>query len=128
MAQLQQPPPYSPTSPSLATSSIFTAARSDAGTLPVVDVPLAVINRPLPSELDEEKVERFMGDIKAGDTFTPIEVLKCETGDGNKYYFAFGGCHRFEAHKRLGSKTLPGTIINVPPSTIRGYLGGSCPF
>lgn len=31
---------------------------------PTEQVPMRVINRPLPSELDESKVERFMEDIK----------------------------------------------------------------
>jgi sulfiredoxin len=76
---------------------------------------MKVINRPIPSVLDEEKVLRFMDDIKVrgahvfgccnladkltclaqkGDDFTPIEVLKCTAPDGQRYYFAFGGCHR----------------------------------
>ncbi|GAA5894525.1 hypothetical protein JCM8208_006264 [Rhodotorula glutinis] len=95
---------------------------------PTVQVPMSVINRPLPSELDQAKVERFMEGIKAGDDFTPIEVLKCVAPDGQKYYFAFGGCHRYEAHKRLQSETIPGRIISVPPSAIRLYLGAGCPF
>lgn len=34
------------------------------GDLPTVQVPLEVINRPIPSVLDEEKVLRFMQDIQ----------------------------------------------------------------
>ncbi|KAK4705551.1 sulfiredoxin, partial [Phenoliferia sp. Uapishka_3] len=124
--QLASQPP-----PPLSDSSVFAAKER-----PVHDVPMAVINRPLPSTLEEEKVARFMSDIiltsflvgKAGDDFTPIEVLRCVTPDGQKYYFAFGGCHRFEAHKRLNSETIKGIIIDVPPSSIRLYLGASCPF
>ncbi|GAA5955036.1 hypothetical protein JCM3765_003167 [Sporobolomyces pararoseus] len=100
-------------------------ANADA---PTVDVPMSVINRPLPSELNEEKVQQFMKDIQAGDKFTPIEVLRTEDQKGQKYYMAFGGCHRFEAHKRLKSETIPGRIINVPAASIRMYLGASCPF
>ncbi|GAA5823610.1 hypothetical protein JCM11251_000697 [Rhodosporidiobolus azoricus] len=100
-------------------------ANADA---PTVQVPMRVINRPLPSVLDQSKVERFMEDIKKGDDFTPIEVLRTEAPDGKQYYFAFGGCHRYEAHKRLKSETIPGRIINVPPSAIRMYLGAGCPF
>ncbi|GAA5994177.1 sulfiredoxin [Rhodotorula paludigena] len=95
---------------------------------PTVQVPMKVINRPLPSELEESKVQRFMADIQKGDDFTPIEVLRCIAPDGQNYYFAFGGCHRYEAHKRLQSETIPGRIINVPPSAIRMYLGAGCPF
>ncbi|GAA5904924.1 hypothetical protein JCM5296_001735 [Sporobolomyces johnsonii] len=100
-------------------------ANADA---PTVQVPMSVINRPLPSELDENKVQQFMKDIQAGDNFTPIEVLRTEAPDGKKYYMAFGGCHRYEAHKRLQSETIPGRIINVPPASIRMYLGAGCPF
>ncbi|GAA5839454.1 hypothetical protein JCM3766R1_003551 [Sporobolomyces carnicolor] len=100
-------------------------ASADA---PTVEVPLRVINRPLPSELSEEKVQQFMKDIQNGDRFTPIEVLRTQSPDGKQYYIAFGGCHRFEAHKRLQSETIPGRIINVPPASIRMYLGASCPF
>ncbi|GAA5907055.1 hypothetical protein JCM6882_005157 [Rhodosporidiobolus microsporus] len=98
------------------------------GDAPTVQVPMSVINRPLPSELDQSKVERFMEDIEKGDDFTPIEVLRTIAPDGQQYYFAFGGCHRYEAHKRLKSETIPGRIINVPPASIRMYLGAGCPF
>lgn len=46
--------------PQHASSSIF--SRYDD--LPVHNVPMRVINRPLPSELDEEKVLSFMEDMK----------------------------------------------------------------
>lgn len=42
-------------------SSIF--ARSDA---PVHNVPMSVIRRPLPSELDEAKVRAFMDEMQVG--------------------------------------------------------------
>lgn len=45
-------------------SSIF--ARDDA---PVHNVPMAVIRRPLPSELDEAKVQAFMEEMKV--SFSP---------------------------------------------------------
>ncbi|KAL8279895.1 hypothetical protein RQP46_007745 [Phenoliferia psychrophenolica] len=112
-----------PSPPPLATSSVFAAKER-----PSHDVPMSIINRPLPSQLDEAKVARFMEDIKAGDDFTPIEVLRCVAPDGQKYYFAFGGCHRFEAVKRLKHEHIKGIIIDVPPSSIRLYLGASCPF
>lgn len=42
------------------TSSVF--SRSDSA--PVHNVPMRVIHRPLPSELDEAKVEAFMQEMK----------------------------------------------------------------
>lgn len=35
---------------------------------PTVQVPMKVVNRPLPSELDESKVQRFMADIQVRTT------------------------------------------------------------
>ncbi|KAM0749788.1 hypothetical protein T439DRAFT_326680 [Meredithblackwellia eburnea MCA 4105] len=114
-----------PSSPptQLADSSVFASKQRQ-----VHDIPMSIINRPLPSQLEEAKVQQFMNDIQAGDTFTPIEVLRCIALDKKQYYMAFGGCHRFEAHKRLKSPTIPGVIIDVPPSSIRLHLGSSCPF
>jgi len=42
-------------------------ANADA---PTVDVPMSVINRPLPSELSEEKVQQFMKDIQVSNSLT----------------------------------------------------------
>lgn len=42
------------------TSSVF--SRSDSA--PIHNVPMRVIHRPLPSELDEEKVKTFMEEMK----------------------------------------------------------------
>jgi sulfiredoxin len=45
-----------------ATSSVF-SRDADA---PVHVVPMRVIHRPLPSELDEDKVQAFMEEMKVG--------------------------------------------------------------
>ncbi|WVQ95502.1 hypothetical protein IAU59_002599 [Kwoniella sp. CBS 9459] len=113
------------------TSSIF--SRSDAA--PVHNVPMRVIRRPLPSELDENKVLTFMEEMKGGDTFTPIELVKVKSplksnpsGPSEVFYFAMGGCHRYEATKRLGLETIRARIIEVPASQMRVYLGAGSPF
>lgn len=41
---------------------------------PTVQVPMSVINRPLPSELDQAKVERFMEGIKVRPTRLPVRT------------------------------------------------------
>lgn len=141
-------------------SSVFSRAE-DA---PVHNVPMRVINRPLPSELDENKVKAFMAEmevgyfvtvllvchciishdsdsddcesyIQRGDSFTPIEVVKVKaplktdpTGPPQVFYFAMGGCHRYEATKRLGWETIRARIINVPANQMRIYLGSGSPF
>ncbi|WVF67938.1 hypothetical protein IAT40_002700 [Kwoniella sp. CBS 6097] len=113
------------------TSSVF--SRSDSA--PVHNVPMRVIRRPLPSELDENKVLTFMEEMKGGDTFTPIELVKVKsplksnpTGPPEVFYFAMGGCHRYEATKRLGLETIRARIIEVPASQMRVYLGAGSPF
>ncbi|WWD08439.1 hypothetical protein V865_006551 [Kwoniella europaea PYCC6329] len=128
-----QPQPHStpPTSDVRPTSSVF--ARNEE--TPIHNVPMRVIRRPLPSELDEEKVQTFMDEMKAGDTFTPIEIIKVKsplktnpTGPPETFYFAMGGCHRYEATKRLGLETIRAKIIEVPASQMRIYLGAGSPF
>ncbi|TYJ54391.1 hypothetical protein B9479_004979 [Cryptococcus floricola] len=120
----QQGPSCLPTElqPDKPTSSVF--SRSEDA--PVHNVPMRVINRPLPSELDEDK---------RGDAFTPIEVVKVKaplktdpTGPAQVFYFAMGGCHRYEATKRLQWETIRARIIEVPASQMRVYLGAGSPF
>ncbi|GAX75785.1 hypothetical protein CEUSTIGMA_g3228.t1 [Chlamydomonas eustigma] len=94
---------------------------------PIYDVPISAITRPLPSTLDESKVEDFSCKLKEGTLLTPIEVVWVEH-KGEHYYFAFGGCHRWAAHKKLGSETIPARLIKVPAATIGMYLGASNPF
>lgn len=48
--------------------------------------------------------------------------------NGNNYYFAFGGCHRWAAVKQLGLPTIRARLIKVSPSAIDTYLGASSPF
>ncbi|KAL7422950.1 hypothetical protein Q5752_002248 [Cryptotrichosporon argae] len=96
---------------------------------------MRVIHRPLPSELDEDKVQGFMREMQAGDIFTPIEVIKVRaplktdpTAGLHNFYFAMGGCHRYEATKRLGLETIRARIIEVPAAQMRVYLGAGSPF
>ncbi|WVQ70696.1 hypothetical protein IAR50_000218 [Cryptococcus sp. DSM 104548] len=117
--------------PDKPTSSVF--SRSEDA--PVHNVPMRVINRPLPSELDEDKVKAFMDEMQRGDAFTPIEVVKVKaplktdpSGAVQAFYFAMGGCHRYEATKRLGWETIRARIIEVPASQMRVYLGAGSPF
>eukprot|EP00197_Chlamydomonas_leiostraca_P002249 CAMPEP_0202858650 /NCGR_PEP_ID=MMETSP1391-20130828/1087_1 /ASSEMBLY_ACC=CAM_ASM_000867 /TAXON_ID=1034604 /ORGANISM="Chlamydomonas leiostraca, Strain SAG 11-49" /LENGTH=145 /DNA_ID=CAMNT_0049537585 /DNA_START=44 /DNA_END=481 /DNA_ORIENTATION=+ len=94
----------------------------------VHDVPISVIRRPIPSVLDENKVCNFVQHIQAGDELTPIEVMWVEHPPGSHYYFATGGCHRWEAHQRLKSETIPARLIKVTPETLNLYMGASSPF
>jgi sulfiredoxin len=50
------------------------------------------------------------------------------TNTPQNFYFAMGGCHRYEATKRLGWETIRARIIEVPASQMRVYLGAGSPF
>lgn len=96
----------------------------------VYDIPMSAINRPIPSILDREKVEnmkKVLEEEERRDELTPIDVHHVEY-NGEDYYFAFGGCHRWAAHKESGRDTIRGKLINTPPAIINTYLGASSPF
>ncbi|CDH54233.1 hypothetical protein RO3G_07562 [Lichtheimia corymbifera JMRC:FSU:9682] len=96
----------------------------------VYDIPMSAINRPIPSILDRNKVDNMKKALQTEenkDDLTPIDVHHVQY-KGNDYYFAFGGCHRWAAHKELGKDTIKGKLINTPPSIINTYLGSSSPF
>ncbi|KYQ90580.1 BEACH domain-containing protein [Tieghemostelium lacteum] len=97
-------------------------------------MPMSVIHRPLISELDEDKVLSLMDTLKSNenyitdDTVPAIDVLwVVGKNPNNNYYYSFGGCHRHEAHKRLGLNTIKAKIIKTTPEQIRLYLGSSTP-
>eukprot|EP01027_Heterolobosea_sp_BB2_P012362 GEZU01017922.1.p1 GENE.GEZU01017922.1~~GEZU01017922.1.p1 ORF type:complete len:127 (+),score=38.27 GEZU01017922.1:57-437(+) len=93
----------------------------------VYDVPMSVIKRPIPSILDEEKVQSLMQSIQNEEDVTPIDIMWIKGEEGGNYYYAFGGCHRWEAHKRLGRTTIKGKLIETTPQTLQTYLGASAP-
>ncbi|CAO3625950.1 unnamed protein product [Cunninghamella blakesleeana] len=96
----------------------------------VIDVPMSVIHRPIPSELNQDKVKEMkllLNDPEHDKDLTPIDIHHVKY-ENNDYYFAFGGCHRFAAHKELNKPTIRAKLINTPPSMINHYLGASSPF
>ncbi|CEG71332.1 Sulfiredoxin [Rhizopus azygosporus] len=96
----------------------------------VYDVPMSAINRPIPSQLDREKVEHMKTVLQTPEReqeLTPIDVHHVEY-KGQDYYFAFGGCHRWAASKELGKETIRAKLIDTPASVINTYLGSSSPF
>ena len=57
----------------------------------------------------------------------PIDVLEVEV-DGDRFYYGFSGCHRFEAHERLVERgdtrfaSIQCRIRKATPSTLRAHL------
>ncbi|KAK4399534.1 Sulfiredoxin, chloroplastic/mitochondrial [Sesamum angolense] len=69
----------------------------------VLELPLDKIRRPLMRTRanDPQKVKELMESIREIGLQVPIDVLEV---DGE--YYGFSGCHRYEAHQRLGLPTI----------------------
>ncbi|AET38892.1 sulfiredoxin Ecym_3406 [Eremothecium cymbalariae DBVPG len=108
-------------------------------------IPLSHIRRPIAPVLDSTKIDAMVSTVKG----VPMASATCTLGeavamngelpaidvmhvreDGKDYYFAFGGCHRFQAYDRLSSERQEDTLVRckIVPTTrkqLRVYVGAS---
>ncbi|CAM8984553.1 unnamed protein product [Rhodiola kirilowii] len=82
----------------------------------VVDIPLDNIRRPLMRTRanDQQKVKELMDSISEIGLQVPIDVLEV---DG--VYYGFSGCHRYEAHQKLGLPTIRCKVRRGTKETLR---------
>ncbi|MEC4984893.1 MAG: sulfiredoxin [Oscillatoria sp. PMC 1068.18] len=83
----------------------------------IKEIPVAQIRRPLPRQTDPDKVQALMKSIAAEGLREPIDVLEV---DGE--YYGFSGCHRYEAHQRLGRETIRCRVRHAPKSVLKMHL------
>lgn len=83
----------------------------------IKNIPLSQIRRPLPRQTDSEKVNQLMQSIAEEGLREPIDVLEV---DGQ--YYGFSGCHRFEAHQRLGKDTILCRVRRAPKSVLAKHI------
>lgn len=94
----------------------------------VHQIPLGVIKRPLVPSVNEAKVESLCDTIESEPAkVPPVTVLWIKGSEGGNYYYAFGGCHRYEAYKRLGKETIPAIIQKSTLENLKTVLGASAP-
>jgi len=66
---------------------------------------------------NQKKVAALMTSIQMEGLREPIDVLEV---DGE--YYGFSGCHRYEAHQRLGKETIRCRVRRAPRSVLRMHL------
>jgi sulfiredoxin len=105
----------------------------------VTYLPLSEIKRPIPPVLDYSKIDSMVstmnGQPTASSTCTleqaresngelpPIDVMAIRE-NGKTFYFAFGGCHRFQAYERVGGK-VKCKVLPATKKQLKLYLGSS---
>ncbi|XP_024974581.1 sulfiredoxin, chloroplastic/mitochondrial [Cynara cardunculus var. scolymus] len=95
------------------------ASQSGKGGPLIIELPLNQIRRPLMRTRtnDQQKVQDLMDSIAQIGLQVPIDVLEVDGA-----YYGFSGCHRFEAHQRLGLPTIRCKIRRGTKETLRHHL------
>jgi len=86
------------------------------------------IRRPLVPTVNEDKVCSLMDTIDTDpEKIPPVTVMWIKGREGGNYYYAFGGCHRYEAYKRSGRPTIPAILQVSTLDNLKVILGASAP-
>ena len=113
------------TSQPLPTNGKVNAVRhaSDAS---VRELAVKAIRRPLhgarPGGYDQDKIAWLASSIAEVGLLEPIDVLEVDMEDGTTAYYGFSGCHRYEAHVRLGKETILCRVRKATKATLRIHL------
>ncbi|KAI3700226.1 hypothetical protein L2E82_44847 [Cichorium intybus] len=94
-------------------------SQSGKGGPVIIELPLNQIRRPLMRTRanDPQKVQELMDSIAQIGLQVPIDVLEVDGA-----YYGFSGCHRYEAHQRLGLPTIRCKIRRGTKETLSRIL------
>ncbi|KAM3194980.1 hypothetical protein ACQJBY_071190 [Aegilops geniculata] len=83
----------------------------------VMEIPLEDIRRPLMRTRanDPDKVQELMDSIR-------VIGLQIDVLEVNGVYYGFSGCHRYEAHQRLGLPTIRCKVRRGTKETLRHHM------